>query len=207
MNTYRIPQSDHRYPSVLARLLGEEAPPTLWAIGNAYLLGGKKLGLFCADGCPGELAVHAYLLAQYLRRSPIAFVSGFETQVEGECLKITLDSSQPVVICPAREIESMRVPEAWKAALEMGRLLIITPFSEISRTSGQNIKYRDRMVGALADQTIAVYAEAEQKSEVLFSEIVGWNKPLYTFSNSSNKANRKLISLGAKPIFPDHKFD
>jgi len=206
MNTYRISQSDPRYPAVLLRLLADDAPQSLFAIGNAYLLTGKTLAVFCAPGCPGDLAVHAYLLAQHLRRSSVTVMGGFENPVEEEWLKIALDSSQPIIICPAREIDSMRIPESFRMALEMGRLLIISPFSEISRASGANVRYRDRMVAALADEAMVVYADMDQRGEAFFSEMVGWQKPLYTFSSSSNKANRKLLALGAKAIFPDHRF-
>ena len=207
MNTYRIDQTDARYPGVLSRLLGDEAPKTLWAIGNAYLLTGKSVALFCAPGCPNELAVHAYLLAQHLRHSSIALIGGFETPVEEEWLKISLESSQPIVMCPAREIDTMRIPEQCKIALELGRLLILSPFSETGKASTQKIRYRDRMVAALADQTVVPYAEGDARSEESFSEILKvWQKPVFTFSNKSNKANHKLIALGAQPIFPDHKF-
>ncbi|HUK41995.1 MAG TPA: DNA-processing protein DprA [Candidatus Acidoferrales bacterium] len=207
MNSYKISQTDPRYPTVLTRLMGAEAPQNLWAIGNAYLLTGRMLALFSAATSPEELAVHAYLLAQHMRNSSIALVTGFETPVEEACLKIALDSSQPIVFCAAREIDSMRISEQFKVAIELGRLLIISAFNEGGKPSAQKLRYRDRIVGALADQILVVYAESDAKSEEFFNEIAKvWHKPLYTFSNSSNKANRKLVALGAQPIFPDHNF-
>jgi predicted Rossmann fold nucleotide-binding protein DprA/Smf involved in DNA uptake len=203
MNTVRIHQQDSRYPAGIIPFLGDSAPQALWAIGNTYLLTGKSMALFCGTTCPNELAVHAYLFAQNLRHSTISLVSGFETPVEQECLKIALDSSEPLIICPARQIDNMRIPEEYKLALEMGRLLILSPYGDSGRATAQRFRARDRLVAAIAGSVMAVYAESDHRSDEFFGEILAWQKPLYTLSH---KANRKLAVFGAKAVFPDHKF-
>jgi len=48
------------------------------------------------------------------RDDGVTVISGFHTPVEKECLRILLRGSQPVIICPARSIEGMRIPPTWK---------------------------------------------------------------------------------------------
>lgn len=54
-----------------------------------------------------------------------------------ECLDFLLRGKQPIVICPARRVVRMRTPLIWRAALEAGRLLVLSPFeAKHSRVTG-----------------------------------------------------------------------
>ena len=48
--------------------------------------------------------------------------------MERECLRLLLRGNQPVVVCPARGIDNMRIPRDWRPALDDGRLLVLSPF-------------------------------------------------------------------------------
>src|SRR5260370_40714366 len=109
MSVTKIYSSDPRYPGSLQRFLGAKAPEIISLQGNPYLLEGKSLGIFGSTSCPDDIAVNTYLLAQHLRRSPVTIVSGFHSPVEQESLTILLRATSPIIICPSREIESMRV--------------------------------------------------------------------------------------------------
>ena len=52
-------------------------------------------------------------------------------------------------------------------------------------------------VAALADRVFIPYARPSSKTEQFCSEILAWQKPVYTFRYAPNES---LITLGAKPL-------
>jgi hypothetical protein len=121
----------------------------IWAIGNIDILGTWLLGFFCSTKCPGNVIVHTYDLARALRDASVPVIGGFHSPMERECLDLLLRGTQPIVICPARGIERMRLPATWHTPLSEARLRVISPFA------GQ---YR-RPRGTLAD----IYARCRRK--------------------------------------------
>lgn len=99
-------------------------------LGNLQILHSKPTALFCSVKCPGDLILKAYDLARAWRDVGVAVIGGFHSPMEQECLKILLRGRQPVVVCPARSLQGMRVPAAYRLPIEQGRLLIISPFSD-----------------------------------------------------------------------------
>jgi len=203
MSITKINSRDPRYPGSLSRYLGAKAPEVISLQGNSYLLESKSLGVFASASCPDDIAVNSFLLAQHLRRSQVTAVSGFHSPVEHEFLTILLGAPAPIIICPSREIESMRIPVEYKEGLDSGRLLLLSPFAERKRPSSDMALYRNRLVAALADEIFVAYAEPGGKLQKLCKEVIDWGKRVYTFAGRLNKA---LISMGAEPIFPDHSF-
>jgi predicted Rossmann fold nucleotide-binding protein DprA/Smf involved in DNA uptake len=200
MNTLHIYQGDPGYPLALQNYLGDHTPATLTALGNLDLLTGKMLALFCSVKCPGKLILQTYDLAQNLRQADITVIGGFHSPMERECLTILLHSSNPIIICPARGIENMRLRAEYKQPLADGRLLILSPFVEKpSRPTVQTALYRNRVVAALAERIFVAYAKPSGKTEQFCQEILAWGKRLYTLESD---LNANLITLGMKPLRP-----
>src|SRR2546427_1298866 len=133
MDIRRLGQGDPSYPPGLRPLLGDRALTTLTTLGNLDILRQKKLALFCSVKCPGNLILQTYDLARALRDAGIPVIGGFHSPMEKECLALLLRGTQPVVVCPARGIENIRLPAAWKHPLAEGRLLILSPFERKHR--------------------------------------------------------------------------
>ena len=57
------------------------------------------------------------LKSEALRDAKIAVISGFHSPLEKDCLELLLRGDQLIVICPARNIENMRMPAAWRGPL------------------------------------------------------------------------------------------
>ena len=92
----------------------------------------------------------------------------------------------------------MRIPKEWKKSLDEGRLLFLSPFPDNRHRSDiQMSLYRNRFVAALADRVFIPYARPSSKTEQFCSEILTWQKPVYTFRYAPNES---LITLGAKPL-------
>ncbi|MBW2737490.1 MAG: hypothetical protein JRE64_01305, partial [Deltaproteobacteria bacterium] len=103
--------------------LGKDAPDTITATGNLDILRKNPTALFCSTKCPGDLIVKTYDIAQILRDAGMTVISGFHSPMERECLTILLRGAQPVIICPARSINNMRINREYKKPLKDGRLL------------------------------------------------------------------------------------
>ena len=101
----------------LNRQSGVSLPPQTTHRGNLGLLNQPLTALFCSNRCPGDLILKTYDLARAMRDAGVPVIGGFQTPMEKECLRLLLRGSQPVVICPARGIENMRIPRDWRTAL------------------------------------------------------------------------------------------
>jgi predicted Rossmann fold nucleotide-binding protein DprA/Smf involved in DNA uptake len=193
-----IPLSDPLYPLTLTTFLGERAPAQLTAIGNTDILDYPKRALFCSSRCPGKLIDMTYDLSQSLRREGRTVVSGFHSPMEKECLSLLIRSPHPIVACPARGLDNMRVPVVWRRALDEGRLLILSGFpGPLRRATASQARQRNRFAAALADEVLIAHARSGSKLERLAADVAAWQKPLYTLPHP---ANRHLEELGARAI-------
>lgn len=123
------------FPSALRTGDGAALFPHIWAIGNLAILEKRLLGFFCSTRCPGSIVLQTYDLARTLRDAGVLVISGFHSPMEKECLSLLLRGTQPVIICPARSLERMRISAEWKAPLTEGRLLLLSPFTGNNRRS------------------------------------------------------------------------
>jgi hypothetical protein len=70
--------------------------------------------------------------------------------MEKECLATFLQETAPVVVCPARSIERLRLPTDWKMALAEQRLLLLSSFAEKqTHTTTPRAVTRNALVAAL----------------------------------------------------------
>ena len=191
-----IRPGEQHYPRGLD-LLGEKAPRNFSAIGNLDHLGRPLFALFCSVKCPGNLILKTYDLARQLRDQGVAVIGGFHSPMEREVLTILLKGKQPIIICPARSIETLRIRREWRAPLDQGRLLILSPFGKAQKRATTVLaERRNLFVAALADKVLVAYASPNSKTESLCGKVVAWGKPLLTFPSPDNQS---LIALGAKP--------
>ncbi len=153
MNPALLAATDTRFPMRFRERLGAGAPAQLSALGNLDLLAQPKVALFCSARCPGSAILAAYDQAAHWRDTGRCVISGFHSPVEKECLRILLRGPQPIIICPARSLENLRLPSDWKAPLAGGRLLIISCFpASQRRATAELAARRNELVAALADE-------------------------------------------------------
>jgi len=202
MDTINLKKSDPNYPPALKQYLGKDAPGTVTAIGNLDILSHNSTSLFCSAKCPGDLIVKTYDIAQILRNAGMTVISGFHSPMERECLTILLRGAQPVIICPARSINNMRINKEYKKPLKDGQLLFLSPFDENQqRISAKRSHYRNLFVAAMSATVFVIHAEPSSKTEELCQQIISWQKPIYTFDSNYNK---NLIKMGTQPVNMDN---
>ena len=199
----RITQKDTNYPAGLEQYLKTETPETIWARGNTDLLLGQNAtlngdlwALFCSSKCPGEIILKAHDLAQRFKERGIPTIGGYHSPVEQECLRVLLRGAQPILLCPARSIENMRLKSAWKDALSEERLLILSIFgSRYRRSTAALADQRNAFVAALADKICIAHAAEDSKILEFAQRVLAWGKPVFTFETP---ANQSLFELGAQ---------
>lgn len=178
-----------------------EVPTATAYLGNPDLVGEPLIALFCSNRCPGDIILKTYDLARALRDASVPVIGGFQTPMEKECLRLLLRGDQPIVICPARGIDNMRIPRDWRPALDDGRLLIVSPFPQsIKRPTAALAARRNEFVADLAQSLLIIHAATGSNTEALAQQAATTGKPLYTLESPSN-AN--LTALGATAIQPD----
>jgi predicted Rossmann fold nucleotide-binding protein DprA/Smf involved in DNA uptake len=168
---------------------GTLIPPVaqLWAIGNLDILKMPLLGLFCSTRCPGSVILRTYDLALALREAEVPIISGFHTPMEKECLEVFLRGVQPIVLCPARDIQRLRLPAAWRKPLADGRLLIASVIAAAQRRPTASLaEYRNRFVATLAQTICVTHAAPGSRTERLCVELVAQGKRLYTLELAEN---------------------
>jgi predicted Rossmann fold nucleotide-binding protein DprA/Smf involved in DNA uptake len=169
---------------------------TICALGNLEILQKSKLALFCSTRCPGELIIQAYEVAQTLRDGGVTVVGGFHSPVERDCMAYLLRGKQPLIICPARSIEAIKLPAEWKKGIDSGRLLLVSTFQGEKRATAKLAELRNRLLVALAEKVLVLHAASGGKTEALCREIAGKRSLLTLESNF----NANLLRLGAIAI-------
>jgi predicted Rossmann fold nucleotide-binding protein DprA/Smf involved in DNA uptake len=198
MKPIHIHRDHPAYPASLTQYLAGDAPETITAIGNTDILQNKTLAVFSSVKCPGKIILETYDLMRKLRDEGVTVISGFHSPMEQECLNILLRGRQPIIICPARSIEGMRIKKEFRQPIEAGRLLILSPFEKRhNRISARRSEIRNHLAAALADEILVPYADPGGKIEALCKELLRKDRTVLTFDYNYNK---NLLALGAETI-------
>src|SRR3990172_613250 len=128
-----IKNYDPDYPPFLKTCLANKAPAYISSMGNINLLKNKPLAVFSSSKCPEKVILQTYDLMKNIREARITVISGFHSPIERECMNILLRDKQPLILCPARSIEGMRLRGEYKQPIADGRLLLLSPFDEKQR--------------------------------------------------------------------------
>lgn len=158
----------------------------------------RKVALLCSRRCPGTVIVKTLDLALALRGTAVTVVGGFQSSMEKECLATLLRGKQPVIVCPARSIEGMRMPSAWRIAIDAGIMLVLSPFAAKHRRPTEALAAeRNRFAAGLGDEVIVAHAAPGGQLERLCRELAAAGKPLWTLPDENN---RNLVEIGAQPL-------
>ena len=176
-------------------MVNVELPPEVNSKGNLSLLDESLTALFCSNRCPGDLILKTYDLATAMRDAGVPVIGGFQTPMERECLRLLLRGEQPVVVCPARGIDNMRIPREWRPALDDGRLLVLSTFpATVRRPTAELAAQRNELVANLAQQVFIAHAAPGSRTEAFAHKLVESGKPLLTLDSP---ANANLVVIGA----------
>ena len=157
--TWSLTKRSSSFPAQLAEHSGSAKWRTIYGIGNRDILHRKCLGLICSVQCPGNVVIRTFDAIRSLRDAGIVVAGGFHSPMERECLDFLLSGEQPVIICPAKSPDRVRLAPAWRSALDAGRLLLVSPFgSGITRTTKAHAQTRNEFVAALSAAVLIPHA-------------------------------------------------
>jgi predicted Rossmann fold nucleotide-binding protein DprA/Smf involved in DNA uptake len=178
--------------------LRASGPARIWALGNTAILREPLLGFLCSKKCPGDIILQTYDLARHLRDAGIAVIGGFHSPMERECLDLLLRGEQPVVVCPARGIEGMRLPPSWKTVVSERRLLILSLFEpKWRRVTRELAEQRNRFVADLAHSVLVPHAAPGGTLERLCLTLLATGQTVLTLDHRENDG---ILAAGAQPI-------
>lgn len=108
-------------------------------------------------------------------------ISGFHSPIERECLRILLRGKQPVIICLARAIDTMRVPKEIRQVFEAGRVLYLSPFrGQPERITKESAQRRNAVVAALADDAYIAHVSPGGGTQRIEHMLERWSVPRNT---------------------------
>ena len=136
--------------------------PQVNSRGYTRLLEEWLTAIFYSQPCDGDLILKTYDLTRAMRDAGVPVIGGLQTPMEEECLRLQLRGSQPVVVCPARRIDSMRVPLDRGEGLEEDQPLVSSPFPSTHRrpTAELAVQHNDLVAGLEAQVFIPHAAPA-----------------------------------------------
>ena len=176
-------------------MVNVELLPKVKSKGNLSLLDESLTAFFCSNRCPGDLILKTYDLARVIRDAGVPVIGGFQTPMERECLRLLLRGKQPVVVCPARGIDNMRISREWRPALDDGRLLVLSPFPATARRPTAALAaQRNDLVADLAQRVFIAHAATGSKTEAFARNLASSGKPLLTLDSP---ANANLVEMEA----------
>ena len=175
----RLARGHPPYPDMLLARLGAAAPGTLTAIGPVALLAHRRTALFCSARTPGDAILRAHDAARRMRDEGVTVISGFHSPIEKECLGILLRGKQPIIVCPARAIEAMRIAPDCRIAFDAGRVLYLSPFAtEPRRVTKESAARRNEFVAALADEAYIPHVSPSGQTARIAEMLTAWRVPL-----------------------------
>lgn len=199
LSSIAVKKRSKKYPASLRESAATADIQQIWMIGNREILNHSLLGFFCSAKCPGDVILRTYDVARALRDGGVPVIGGFHSPMEKECLDLLLRGKQPIVICPARSVQRMRIPAAWRTAIEENRLLIASPFEEkYSRVTVPLAEQRNRFCTALARELLVTHAGVGSKTERFCLEQLEAGTTVYMLLAESN--DKQLANNGVKYV-------
>lgn len=139
-------------------------------LGNPDILKLHKTAFLCSRMCPASVVLKAYDWAIAQRDAGRCVISGFHSTIEKDVLHYLLKGSQPIILALARGRKERTEPEL-KSSLDLGRLLIVTPFEDsIKRVTSETAHVRNRLMIDLADEVVIAFASENGNLQRLIRE-------------------------------------
>ena len=206
MQTRTIPITDDAYPLQVKEWFEGQTAPTLYTSGNQDILNQPpniQIALFSGRECPGSLLLPAMDMAATLRDNKHTVISGFHSPLEQECLQVLSRGDQPVIVCPARSIQTMRLLQPWKRPYQNDKLLVLSRFpEEKNRMTTTLSKQRNQLVVAMAKEMLIIHASPSSKIVSLAEDVLKKNKRVFAIDAPENE---HLFKVGILPWVPENR--
>jgi predicted Rossmann fold nucleotide-binding protein DprA/Smf involved in DNA uptake len=126
----------------------------LRTLGNADILKLPKKAFLCSDRFSAAGVLKSYDWATEMKKSGFCVISGFQSKLEKDVFELLLAGSQPVIMVLARGLYN-RPPVKLRPYVEIGRLLIASPFNIAIKRPNRDLAFRrNQLIVDIADEII-----------------------------------------------------
>jgi predicted Rossmann fold nucleotide-binding protein DprA/Smf involved in DNA uptake len=198
-------RADDDYPQRLRTRLKGSAPPVLFGVGEAVLIGQPGLAVVGSRHTDARRQELAGLVGNACGRCGLVLYSGGAAGVDRIATTAAIAARGSAVSVLAHSLEQVvRAPET-RSAVACGDLALVTPYVPNAGFSAGAAMGRNKLIYALADYALVVASDAGKggtwggATEALRH---GW-VPVYVLESADMpEGNRQLLQRGALP-FPE----
>jgi predicted Rossmann fold nucleotide-binding protein DprA/Smf involved in DNA uptake len=196
---------DHDYPKQMKFLLGKQAPPLLFVLGNKALLEGPSLG-FCGSRKASEkgLAVGREC-AEIVSREGINVVSGYAAGVDMATHRAALGVGGTTTLVLADGIRHFRLKRELKDVWDWSRVAVVSQYSPGVTWSVHNAMIRNLTICALCKAMVLIEARESggsmEAGRACLRLRIPLFAPVYEGIPESASGNRVLLNEGAHSLY------
>ena len=131
------------------------------SLGNTELLKLHKTAFLCSRAIPASVVLKCYDWSIAQRDNGNCVISGFHSKIEKDVFHYLLAGTQPIIMALARGMKEKNDTDL-KAAVDAGRLLIITSFdNSVKLVTEETAEKRNRFMIELADEVVIGFASKD----------------------------------------------
>jgi DNA processing protein len=196
---------DPDYPKSMKSLLGKQAPPLLFVLGNKSLLERRSLG-FCGSRKASEkgLAV-ARECAEIVSREGINVVSGYAAGVDMATHRAALGVGGTTTLVLADGIRHFRLKQELKVEWDWSRAAVVSQYSPGLTWSVHNAMVRNLTICALCKAMVLIEARESggsiEAGRACLRLGIPLFAPVYEGMPESASGNRLLLAEGARSLY------
>lgn len=190
----RLLPTDDQWP---IRLAGS-TNSFLDVVGDATMLSSSMTAIFSSSRCTGDAILRSTKwIGDVADDETRSVIGGFHSAMEKGFLEILLGGKCRICVCPARSLDRFRTPRSFKAAIESGRLAIVSSLpSSIRSNSTRSSHQRNQLVADLAEQIIITHASEDSRTEQFALTLLQSGRGVDCLDSGC----KRLLANGAKII-------
>lgn len=195
------------YPSRLRQVLGETAPPVLFAHGNLDLLECQAVG-FCGSRKASELGLKTTRgYARAIAESGITVVSGYAHGVDLAAHSGAMEGGGTTVLVLAEGILRFKMKADLGDLVSDSNYVVVSEFPPHLGWIARNAMQRNRTICGLSDAVILVESGMTGGTFAAGETALELRRPLFVISYGDSEprveGNEHFLARGALPLRPD----
>jgi len=202
-----LPLGFRGYPDRINQILGDSAPPIIYAVGNRDLLDKPSAG-FCGSRLASALGIEiAQQSARLLANESINVVSGYAKGVDIATHSGALEAGGTTTIVLAEGILHFRLKEKdlpWLGDDPLSRIVAISEFPPRVPWKAHNAMTRNRTICALSDALVIIQSGLDGGTFDAGNAALNLSVPLFCVEYAqpleSAKGNAYFLKHGAIPL-------
>lgn len=203
-NIHILVQGTGNYPNHLIQILGETAPPVLFAKGNLEILQKKAVGFSGSRKTSVKGLGIAADSAKILTESGINVVSGYASGTDLAAHRAALSAGGVTTFVLVEGILNFRIKREIAGVLSSDNYLAISEFPPQTKWIARNAMQRNRTICGLSDTMIVVESGLDGGTFAAGETTLQLNLPLFVVDYAqppeSAEGNRYFLNKGARPL-------